>query len=102
MRKWCSVGPVLIGALKNDRGDSADLMNLVRHELGLSAKARCFPLKGTCPAIYSAALNTGLPGGKYCGLPFPRCRDWTVELKLLFLANQRPLLRRRLLHPKAA
>lgn len=31
----------------HDREDSADLMNLVRHELGLSAKGKRFPLKGT-------------------------------------------------------
>src|ERR1700730_2412249 len=37
----------------NDREDSADLMNLVRHELGLSAKERRFPSKATCFAIYS-------------------------------------------------
>src|ERR1700751_87115 len=35
----------------NDREDSADLMNLVRHELGLSAKERRFPAKSTCFAI---------------------------------------------------
>jgi len=32
----------------HDREDSADLMNLVRHELGLSDKAQRFPLKATC------------------------------------------------------
>ena len=35
----------------HDREDSADLMNLVRHELGDSTKARRFPMKGTCLAI---------------------------------------------------
>src|SRR5262249_29290518 len=32
----------------HDREDSADLMNLVRHECGLSEKDRRFPLKATC------------------------------------------------------
>ena len=31
----------------HDREDSADLMNLVRHDLGLSHKDRRFPMKGT-------------------------------------------------------
>src|SRR5262249_30818168 len=32
----------------HDRGDSADLMNLVRHELGLSRTKSRFPMKATC------------------------------------------------------
>lgn len=45
----------------HDREDSADLMNLVRHELALSTQGKRFPLKGTCLAIYSAAVNTQAP-----------------------------------------
>src|SRR5215472_5843439 len=37
----------------HDREDSADLMNLVRHELGFSRTESRFPTKGTCLAIYS-------------------------------------------------
>ena len=36
----------------HDRGDSADLMNLVRHDLGLSKTERRFPNKNTCLAAY--------------------------------------------------
>ena len=32
----------------HDREDSADLMNLVRHDLGFSKTEKRFPLKGTC------------------------------------------------------
>lgn len=35
----------------HDREDSADLLNLVRHELGLSKTESRFPAKGTCLAI---------------------------------------------------
>ena len=45
----------------HDREDSADLMNLVRHELGFSEKAKRFPLKATCLAIYSRAVNAAEP-----------------------------------------
>ncbi len=41
----------------HDRGDSADLMNLVRHDLGFSKTEKRFPMKGTCLAIYSRAVN---------------------------------------------
>jgi DNA helicase-2/ATP-dependent DNA helicase PcrA len=35
----------------HDREDSADLMNLIRHELGFSRTESRFPAKGTCLAI---------------------------------------------------
>ena len=41
----------------HDREDSADLMNLVRHELGFSKTESRFPTKGTCLAIYSRCVN---------------------------------------------
>ena len=36
----------------HDREDSADLMNLVRHEQGFSKTERRFPAKSTCLAIF--------------------------------------------------
>ena len=44
-----------------DRGDSADLMHVVRHDLGLSETASRFPRKETCLAIYSRVVNTQKP-----------------------------------------
>ncbi len=41
-----------------DRGDSADLMDMLRHELGFSRLKRRFPRKDTCLAIYSHRVNT--------------------------------------------
>src|SRR6202140_3625956 len=41
----------------HDREDSADLMNLVRHDLGFSKKESRFPTKGTCLSIYSRCVN---------------------------------------------
>jgi DNA helicase-2/ATP-dependent DNA helicase PcrA len=69
----------------HDRGDSADLMNLVRHELGASCKAKRFPLKNTCLSIYSAAVNTLLPLEEVLQNRFPWCAEWQDELKQLFL-----------------
>ena len=70
----------------HDREDSADLMNLVRHEQGCSARERRFPLKGTCLAIYSAVVNTGAPLAAVLQADFPWCREWEADLKRVFRA----------------
>ncbi|THF62666.1 ATP-dependent helicase [Pseudothauera rhizosphaerae] len=70
----------------HDREDSADLMNLARHEAGLSTRERRFPLKGTCLAIYSATVNTGAPLAGVLQSTFPWCAEWETELKALFRA----------------
>src|SRR5439155_1647771 len=69
-----------------DRSDAADLLNLVRHELGLSKKTRRFPKKGTCLAIYSHAVNAGQAVEATLEQAFPWCANWAVELKQLFRA----------------
>lgn len=68
----------------HDREDSGDLMNLVRHEAGLSATKQRFPQKGTCLAIYSAAVNTQAPLAEVLQASFPWCAQWEGELKRLF------------------
>src|SRR5262245_17484129 len=42
-----------------DRSDAADLMDLVRHDLGQSKKPSRFPKKDTCLSIYSFTINLG-------------------------------------------
>jgi ATP-dependent DNA helicase UvrD/PcrA len=70
----------------HDREDSADLMNLVRHELGFSNTERRFPAKGTCLAIYSRCVNAEMPLPDVLNKFFPWCADWGNELKQLFSA----------------
>jgi DNA helicase-2/ATP-dependent DNA helicase PcrA len=70
----------------NDREDSADLMNLVRHEQGFSKTERRFPAKGTCLAIYSRCVNAETPLEQVLAQSFPWCAHWTSELKQLFRA----------------
>jgi DNA helicase II / ATP-dependent DNA helicase PcrA len=41
----------------HDRGDSADLMNWARHEMGVGDVKLRFPTKATCLAIYSRVVN---------------------------------------------
>src|SRR5215467_1947703 len=56
-----------------DRADAADLMDLVRHELGLSNKASRFPKKDTCLAIYSFIISSGKPIDQVLAKHFPWC-----------------------------
>lgn len=70
----------------HDREDSADLMNLVRHELGFSKTEERFPKKGTCLAIYSRCVNAEQPIEAVLGASFPWCVAWAAELKQLFAA----------------
>lgn len=70
----------------HDREDSADLMNLVRHELGLSKTDSRFPAKSTCLAIYSRAVNAQSALEDVLGGAFPWCIGWAEELKQLFAA----------------
>src|SRR5436190_23536121 len=68
----------------HDREDSADLMNLVRHDLGFSKTESRFPTKGTCLAIYSRCVNAEAELGDVIGRFFPWCAGWSGELKELF------------------
>jgi DNA helicase-2/ATP-dependent DNA helicase PcrA len=69
-----------------DRSDSADLLDLVRTELGLVRTASRFPRKGTCLAIYSYTANAGCPLEETLAQGFPWCADWPSELRRLFAA----------------
>ncbi|MEO3385320.1 ATP-dependent helicase [Mesorhizobium sp. CAU 1741] len=70
----------------HDREDSADLMNLVRHDLGLSKTENRFPAKGTCLAIYSRVVNAQAELEPLLAKNFPWCIGWADELKQLFAA----------------
>ncbi len=68
----------------HDREDSADLLNLARHDLGFSKTEKRFPTKATCLAIYSRAVNSELPLDEVLGQAFPWCAGWSDELRALF------------------
>ncbi len=70
----------------HDREDSADLMNLIRHQKGFSKTESRFPTKGTCLAIYSRCVNAEVPIEEVLGASFPWCAGWAAELKELFAA----------------
>ena len=70
----------------HDREDFADLMNLVRHERGLSKTESRFPAKGTCLSIYSRCVNAEAELEQVLGASYPWCSGWSNELKELFAA----------------
>jgi DNA helicase-2/ATP-dependent DNA helicase PcrA len=70
----------------HDREDSADLMNLVRHDVGFSKREERFPQKNTCLAIYSRVVNAECPLENVLTSFFPWCASWETELRQLFSA----------------
>src|SRR5467141_312611 len=69
-----------------DRADSADLLNVVRNDLGFAKLPARFPKKDTCLAIYSHALNAREPVEQTLQRVFPVYTDWADQLKQLFRA----------------
>jgi DNA helicase-2/ATP-dependent DNA helicase PcrA len=69
-----------------DRGDSEDLLNVMRTELGFHQLKTRFPRKGTCMAIYSYCVNTQRPLAKVLHEAFPWCEEYVDQLMKLFQA----------------
>jgi DNA helicase-2/ATP-dependent DNA helicase PcrA len=69
-----------------DRQDAADLMDVLRHERGLSRLDKRFPRKNTCLAIYSHRVNTQRSLADTLAGTFPWCAEWEEELTRLYRA----------------
>tara|TARA_A100001037_G_scaffold306477_1_gene351837 strand:- start:41406 stop:43523 length:2118 start_codon:yes stop_codon:yes gene_type:complete len=69
-----------------DRGDSADLIDVVRHDLGFASKGKRFPRKDTCLGIYSHRVNTQGSLAQTLESAYPWCAEWIDELNGLFRA----------------
>jgi ATP-dependent DNA helicase UvrD/PcrA len=67
-----------------DRADAADLMDVVRHDLGFSAKEKRFPRKDACLAIYSYRVNTRLSLKQTLEEQFPWVSEWEADLTRLY------------------
>jgi DNA helicase II / ATP-dependent DNA helicase PcrA len=67
-----------------DRGDAADLMDVLRQKLGLSRTERRFPRKDTCLGIYSHRVNTALSLRHTLEVAYPWCLEWEEPLGRLF------------------
>ncbi|HTL31620.1 MAG TPA: ATP-dependent helicase [Kofleriaceae bacterium] len=69
-----------------DRGDAADLVDLVRVDRGLAKGERRFPKKDTCLAIYSRTVNARIPLEQILTEAYPWCREHAAALRQLFAA----------------
>jgi DNA helicase-2/ATP-dependent DNA helicase PcrA len=69
-----------------DPGDAADLMDLLRHEHGLTGNAQRFPRGDTLLDTYSRAVNTGQPARDLIAAMFPWCKPHTDAILELFRA----------------
>ncbi len=69
-----------------DRADSADLLDVVRHELGFAGKDKRFPRKDTCLAIYSHRVNTQGSLTNTLQTQWPWCLPYEDDLLRLFRA----------------
>ena len=67
-----------------DQADAADLMNLIRAELGPVASKRRFPRKDTLMAIYSRSVNSRTPLRSLLEKHFPWCQDAMEGIRGIF------------------
>ena len=80
-----------------DRGDAADLMDVLRQRLGLSRTERRFPRKDTCLGIYSHRVNTAQPLRHTLEVAYPWCLEWEEMLGGLFRSYVEAKLEQQLL-----
>ena len=69
-----------------DQADGADVMNLLRDELGYSSRERRFPRKDTLAAIYSRTVNAGERLTNVLKRSYPWCLDETEGIRDIFRA----------------
>jgi DNA helicase-2/ATP-dependent DNA helicase PcrA len=69
-----------------DRGDAADLMDLVRGELRILSKERRLPKKATLGALYSRTVNTGMRLADVMRETTPWCAESLDEVASIFTA----------------
>ena len=67
-----------------DQADAQDMLNVLRHEMGLSKKKKRFPRKTTCLAVYSRCVNGVEDIEHVLKRHFPWCKMWKDTLKQLF------------------
>ena len=71
----------------HDRGDSEDLMGLVRNaDAAVAATERRFPAAATCVAIYSRAVNSEAALGDVLRDDYPWCAHCEDALRAIFAA----------------
>jgi ATP-dependent DNA helicase UvrD/PcrA len=67
-----------------DAGDGADLLDLVRQELGYADSGRRFPRKVTLADMYSRTVNAQRPLSEVLAEQFPWCEPYAEEIGRIF------------------
>jgi DNA helicase-2/ATP-dependent DNA helicase PcrA len=67
-----------------DKSDGADVMNLLREELGFAQREKRFPRKETLAAIYSRTVNAGEKLGDLLKRHYPWCLEETDGIRQIF------------------
>jgi DNA helicase-2/ATP-dependent DNA helicase PcrA len=67
-----------------DQADSADVMNLIRGELGLGNTRKRFPAKNTLAAIYSRTINSRTKLAAVVERCYPWCKDELEGIRQIF------------------
>ena len=67
-----------------DQGDHADLLGLVRHDLGLGERGRRFPKKETLASLYSRVVNTQEKLADVVEAGYPWCRNDLEGIRAVF------------------
>jgi len=69
-----------------DQGDGADVLGLLREELGLATTARRFPRKETLASIYSRTVNAATPLDDIVRRHYPWCVDDVDDIRTIVRA----------------
>ncbi|MGZ4149745.1 MAG: ATP-dependent helicase, partial [Actinomycetota bacterium] len=69
-----------------DQGDAADVMNLLREELGLAVRERRFARKDTLAAIHSRVVNAGQRLNDVLERHYPWCAEDADDIREVFKA----------------
>jgi DNA helicase-2/ATP-dependent DNA helicase PcrA len=80
-----------------DRGDAADLIDLVRADHKVAGGDRRFPRKDTCLGIYSRVVNARRSLDEVLDEAYPWCREHAAGLRTLFAAYVEAKLARHVL-----
>jgi DNA helicase-2/ATP-dependent DNA helicase PcrA len=67
-----------------DQGDSEDLMQLSRAQLGFGDRGKRFPKKETLHRVYSRYVNTEIPVPKILGDEFPQFVEYAADFGKIF------------------
>src|SRR5947207_1271205 len=80
------LGERMVDGLDPDQADAADVMGLLREELGYANKERRFPKKDTLGAIYSRTVNAGQKMSDVLKRHYPWCNDDADGIREIFRA----------------